>query len=76
LPGDRIAALRRFLDAGICNWVSPEPTIDCESGLDIVRERRDFVAPKTLAGRLPSKAVYISKAQDIWYIPGVDVDES
>jgi len=43
LPGDRIAALRRFHDAGIFTWVSLEPTIDCDSSLQIVRETHDFV---------------------------------
>jgi DNA repair photolyase len=43
LPGDRIAALRRFHDAGIYTWVSLEPTIDCDSSLEIVRETHEFV---------------------------------
>ena len=37
LPGDRIATLRKFHDAGVFTWVSLEPTIDCESSLQIVR---------------------------------------
>jgi DNA repair photolyase len=43
LPGDRIATLRKFHDAGIFTWVSLEPTIDCESSLQIVRETHSFV---------------------------------
>jgi len=43
LPGDRIATLRKFHDAGIFTWVSLEPTIDCKSSLQIVRETHDFV---------------------------------
>jgi len=43
LPGDRIATLRKFHDAGICTWVSLEPTLDCESSLQIVRETHQFV---------------------------------
>jgi hypothetical protein len=43
LPGDRIAALRRFHAAGIYTWVSLEPTIDCDSSLKIVRETHEFV---------------------------------
>jgi DNA repair photolyase len=43
LPGDRIAALRKFHAAGIYTWVSLEPTIDCESSLKIVRRTHEFV---------------------------------
>jgi len=43
LPGDRIATLRKFHDAGVFTWVSLEPTIDCESSLQIVRETHGFV---------------------------------
>jgi DNA repair photolyase len=43
LPGDRIAALKKFHDAGIFTWVSLEPTLDCESSLEIVRETHEFV---------------------------------
>jgi len=43
LPGDRIATLRKFHDAGIFTWVSLEPTLDCESSLQIVRETHQFV---------------------------------
>jgi DNA repair photolyase len=43
LPGDRIAALKKFHDAGIYTWVSLEPTIECDSSLEIVRETHDFV---------------------------------
>jgi hypothetical protein len=43
LPGDRIATLRKFHDAGIFTWVSLEPTLDCESSLQIVRETHEFV---------------------------------
>jgi DNA repair photolyase len=43
LSGDRVAALRKFHDAGIFTWVSLEPTIDCDSSLQIVRETHEFV---------------------------------
>ncbi len=43
LPSNRIATLRRFHDAGIFTWVSLEPTLDCDSSLQIVRETHEFV---------------------------------
>jgi DNA repair photolyase len=43
LPGDRIAALKAFHNAGIFTWVSLEPTLDVESSLAIVRETHHFV---------------------------------
>jgi len=43
LPKDRITALKAFHDAGIFIWVSLEPTLDCASSLEIVRETHDFV---------------------------------
>lgn len=43
LPGDRIAALRAFYEAGIFTWVSLEPTLDTESSMSIVRETHSFV---------------------------------
>lgn len=43
LPGDRIATLRKFHDAGIFTWVSLEPTLNVESSLQIVRETHKFV---------------------------------
>lgn len=43
LPGDRIATLRKFHESGIFTWVSLEPTLDCESSLQIVRETHSFV---------------------------------
>ena len=43
LPGDRIAALRKFHDSGIFTWVSLEPTIDVEASLQIVRKTHAFV---------------------------------
>lgn len=43
LPGDRIAALQKFHDAGIYTWVSLEPTIDVESSLSIVEATHKFV---------------------------------
>ena len=42
-PGDRIEALQKFHNAGIFTWVSLEPTLDCESSLQIVRETHEFV---------------------------------
>jgi len=44
LPGDRIATLRRFHEAGIFTWVSLEPTLDVESSLEIVRQTHEFVS--------------------------------
>ncbi len=43
LPGDRIAALRAFHDAGIFTWVSLEPTLDVESSLGIIEATHSFV---------------------------------
>jgi DNA repair photolyase len=43
LPGDRIAALKRFHEAGIFTWVSLEPTLDVESSLAIVEATSGFV---------------------------------
>lgn len=43
LPQDRIDTLRAFHDRGIFTWVSLEPTLDCESSLDIVQQTHEFV---------------------------------
>ncbi|HTF71283.1 MAG TPA: radical SAM protein [Edaphobacter sp.] len=43
LPGDRLAALQRFHEAGIFTWVSLEPTLDVESSMKIVRQTHSFV---------------------------------
>jgi DNA repair photolyase len=43
LPGDRIAALRRFHEKGIFTWVSLEPTLDVEASLAIVDATHQFV---------------------------------
>jgi DNA repair photolyase len=43
LPGDRIATLRAFHERGIFTWVSLEPTLDCESSIQIVRATHRFV---------------------------------
>jgi DNA repair photolyase len=43
LPGDRIAALKTFHNAGIFTWVSLEPTLDIESSLAIVERTHGFV---------------------------------
>jgi len=43
LPGDRIATLRRFRDAGIFTWVSLEPTLDTDSSLAIISATHQFV---------------------------------
>jgi DNA repair photolyase len=43
LPADRIAALRRYHEAGIFTWVSLEPTLDVDSSLAIVRATHGFV---------------------------------
>lgn len=43
LPGDRIATLRQFHEAGIFTWVSLEPTLSTESSLQIIRETHEFI---------------------------------
>lgn len=43
LPGDRIATLRQFHNAGIFTWVSLEPTLDVEASLQIVQETHEFI---------------------------------
>jgi DNA repair photolyase len=43
LPGDRIATLRKFHEAGIFTWVSLEPTLDADSSLAIVQHTHKFV---------------------------------
>lgn len=43
LPGDRIATLKKFHEAGIFTWVSLEPTLNTESSLQIVQETHQFV---------------------------------
>lgn len=42
-PKDRLAALRRFHEAGIFTWVSLEPTLDVEASLAVVRATAAFV---------------------------------
>ncbi len=43
LPGDRIAALKAFHEAGIFTWVSLEPTLDTASSLAIIEHTHEFV---------------------------------
>lgn len=43
LPGDRIATLKKFHDAGIFTWVSLEPTLDTTSSLAIIEHTHKFV---------------------------------
>lgn len=43
LPGDRIATLKAFHDAGIFTWVSLEPTLNTESSLSIIKRTHEFV---------------------------------
>ena len=43
LPLDRIEALKAFHDAGIFTWVSLEPTLDCESSLEVLEATHQFV---------------------------------
>lgn len=43
LPGDRIKALKKFHKTGIYTWVSLEPTLDCDSSLEIIRRTHEFV---------------------------------
>lgn len=43
LPGDRIATLKTFHEAGIFTWVSIEPTLSVEESLMIIKATRGFV---------------------------------
>jgi DNA repair photolyase len=43
LPGDRIAALKKFYDQGIFTWVSLEPVFDVEATLSVVAATHGFV---------------------------------
>lgn len=43
LPADRMATLKAFHDRGIFTWVSLEPTLDCESSLDIIQRTHEYV---------------------------------
>jgi hypothetical protein len=43
LPGDRIATLKAFHEAGIFTWVSLEPTLDTASSLEIIEHTHGFV---------------------------------
>lgn len=43
LPGDRIATVRRFHEAGIFTWVSMEPTLDIDASLAVIRATHEFV---------------------------------
>jgi len=43
LPADRMATLKEFHDRGIFTWVSLEPTLDCESSLEIIERTHEYV---------------------------------
>lgn len=43
LPGDRIATLKRFHEAGIFTWVSLEPTLSVDASLSIIEHTHEFV---------------------------------
>lgn len=43
LPGDRIATMKRFHDAGIFTWVSLEPTLNTDASLSIIEHTHEFV---------------------------------
>ncbi len=43
LPGDRIAALKAFHEAGIFTWVSLEPVLDTDAALAIIQETCGYV---------------------------------
>lgn len=43
LPGDRLATLKAFHDAGIFTWVSLEPTLDTASSLAIIEATHESV---------------------------------
>lgn len=44
LPGDRLAALKKFHDSGIFTWVSLEPTLDTDASINIIEETHSFVS--------------------------------
>ena len=43
LPGDRMATLRKFHEAGIFTWVSLEPVLDTEATKEIIRQTHEYV---------------------------------
>lgn len=43
LPGDRIAALNAFHEAGIFTWLSLEPVLNAEASLEIVEATHGFI---------------------------------
>lgn len=43
LPKDRMDTLRAFHDRGIFTWVSLEPTLDCDSSIEIVNRTHEYV---------------------------------
>lgn len=43
LPGERMAVLRRFHEAGIFTWVSLEPTLDVDASLAVIAATSEFV---------------------------------
>lgn len=43
LPADRMETLKAFHDRGIFTWVSLEPTLDCESSLDIIKRTHEYI---------------------------------
>lgn len=43
LPGERMAALKSFHEAGIFTWVSLEPTLDTASSIEIIRHTHGFI---------------------------------
>lgn len=43
LPADRMATLKAFHNRGIFTWVSLEPTLDCDSSLEIIRRTHEYV---------------------------------
>ena len=59
LPGDRIAALKAFHDAGIYTWVSLEPVLDTAAALEIIRRTAPFVDLFKIG-----KANYLPSAKD------------
>lgn len=43
LPGERMATLRKFHEAGIFTWVSLEPVLDTEATKEIIRQTSGYV---------------------------------
>lgn len=43
LPADRMSTLKAFHDRGVFTWVSLEPTLNCESSIEIIERTHEYV---------------------------------